>query len=29
MSRQAFISLKTIVYKALDNNESVEIIVKS
>ena len=29
MSRKAFMSLKTMVYKALDNNESVELIVKS
>ena len=29
MSRKAFISLKSMVYKALDNNESVELIVKS
>ena len=29
MSRKAFISLKSMVYKALDNKESVELIVKS
>lgn len=29
MSRKAFISLKSIIYKALDNKESVELIVKS
>lgn len=29
MSRKAFISLKSMVYKALDNNESIELIVKS
>jgi hypothetical protein len=29
MSRKAFVSLKSMVYKALDNKESVELIVKS
>ena len=29
MSRKAFISLKSMVYKALDNKESIELIVKS